>query len=147
MILGYIQVLLSDMAKVLDNKDLGILIFRIGVGIAFILHGFPKLVGGEEVWIKVGSAVSYLGIHSFHKYWGLLAALTEVLGGLFLVTGMFFRFALVGLLGTMVVATVMKISQGKTFVEYSHSLELAIVLLAFIFIGVGKYKITIGVKK
>lgn len=133
--------------KFLDNKDLGILIFRIGIGIAFILHGYPKLIGGEEIWVKVGSAMSYLGIHQFHMYWGLLAALAEVIGGLFLATGILFRTALFSLLFTMFVATVMKISKGMAFKEYAHSLELGIVLLSFIFIGVGKYKLDIKLKK
>lgn len=133
--------------KFLDNKDLGILIFRVGIGIAFILHGIPKLTGGEEVWIKVGSAMSFLGIQQFHMYWGLLAALAEVVGGIFLATGVFFRTALFSLLFTMIVATVMKISKGMTFKEYAHSLELGIALLAFIFIGVGKYKLTIQFRK
>lgn len=133
--------------KFLDNKDLGILIFRIGIGVAFLLHGIPKLTGGEAVWIKVGSAMSYVGVHQYHMYWGLLAAMAEVVGGICLATGIFFRTALFSLLFTMIVATVMKISKGMSFVEYSHSLELGIVLLSFIFIGVGKYKVKIQFKK
>lgn len=133
--------------KFSDNKDLGILIFRIGIGITFILHGYPKLTGGEEVWTKVGSAVSYIGIDFYPAFWGLMAALTEVFGGIFLVTGILFKPALAGLIFTMTVATVMKISKGLEFKEYAHSLELGIVLLSFFFIGAGRYKFQLSFKK
>lgn len=133
--------------KFLDNKDLGILIFRIGIGIAFILHGYPKLIGGEEIWTKVGSAISYIGIDFYPAFWGLMAALAEVIGGIFLVTGIFFKPAIASLIFTMVVATVMKVSKGLEFKEYAHSFELGIVLLAFLFIGAGRYRFQLSFKK
>ena len=133
--------------KFLNNKDLGILIFRIGIGITFILHGYPKITGGVETWSKVGTAVSYLGIDFYPAFWGFMAALAEFGGGILLITGMLFRTAIMFLFTTMFVATFMKISQNLPFKDYAHSLELAIVLVAFLFIGAGKYKLQLKVKR
>jgi len=54
--------------KFSDNKDLGILIFRIGIGIAFMVHGYPKITGGVEKWTVLGEAVSHLGIHFYPAF-------------------------------------------------------------------------------
>jgi len=133
--------------KALNNKDLGILIFRIGIGITFILHGYPKITGGVETWTRVGGAISYLGIDFYPAFWGFMAAISEFGGGILLATGMFFRTAIMFLFTTMFVATFMKYSKDLPFKEYAHSLELAIVLIAFLFIGAGKYKLQLKVKR
>lgn len=132
--------------KFSDNKDLGILIFRIGIGIAFMVHGYPKITGGVEKWTVLGEAVFHLGIHFYPAFWGLMAAIAEFGGGLLLATGVFFRTALAGLFFTMFVAVFMKISKGMEFKEYAHALEMAIVFLSFFFIGAGKYRLKIGIR-
>ena len=37
------------------NIDIALLILRVGIGIMFILHGYPKMMGGMEKWIGLGS--------------------------------------------------------------------------------------------
>ncbi len=34
-------------------RDAGLLILRIGIGIMFLYHGAPKLIGGPEKWEKL----------------------------------------------------------------------------------------------
>jgi len=43
-------------------RDVGILILRVGLGVMFIFHGWPKISGGPQVWEAVGGAVSAMGI-------------------------------------------------------------------------------------
>ena len=31
-------------------RDIGLLFLRIGIGVMFIMHGLPKLIGGPEKW-------------------------------------------------------------------------------------------------
>ena len=31
-------------------RDLGLLVMRVGLGLSFMAHGWPKLVGGPETW-------------------------------------------------------------------------------------------------
>ena len=45
----------------------GLLIMRVGIGILFIYHGYPKITGGPETWSGVGAAMGTFGI-SFAPY-------------------------------------------------------------------------------
>lgn len=132
--------------KWMENKDVGMLIFRIGIGIMFIFHGWPKITGGPEVWMKVGTSMSHLGINFGAQWWGLAAALAETIGGLLLITGILFRPAVVALFFTMTVATWMKYQTTGIFKEFAWPLEMAIALAAVFFIGSGKHKIRISFK-
>ena len=72
-------------------RDFGLLVMRLGLGVMFLLHGLPKLTGGPKVWKGVGSAMSNLGLDQFPEMWGLLAAITEGIGGMLLILGAFYR--------------------------------------------------------
>ncbi|MBC8478004.1 DoxX family protein [bacterium] len=119
------------------HRDKGLLILRIGIGIMFICHGFPKLSAGPEVWTKIGGALSVLGIGFAPTLMGLLAALSEFVGGILLMLGLLTRPACFFLLITMLVATLMHMISGDSFMLYSHALESAILFLALLFIGPG----------
>ncbi len=120
------------------HRDSGILILRVGIGIMFMCHGFPKLTAGPEVWTKLGGALSAIGINFAPTFMGFMAAISEFGGGLLLVLGLFMRPACFFLLITMVVAMLMHIKSGDPFVKYSHALESAILFFSLLFIGPGK---------
>jgi putative oxidoreductase len=128
--------LLSSLSK---YRDTGLLILRVGLGICFIMHGYPKLAGGEQMWGKVGGAMSMLHIDFGHSLWGLLAAVAETLGGLLLILGFLFRPACVFLTITMIVAAAAHLTKGEGFNGASHAMELAIITFSLLFIGPGKY--------
>src|SRR5690554_6053249 len=131
--------LLSSLGK---YKNLGLLLMRIGLGLFFItIHGFPKLAGGPEMWAGVGSAMSNINIHFFPAFWGLMAALAEGLGGLFLLLGLFYRPACVFLLFTMILAGIHHLSVGDGIAVASRAFEMAIVFFGLIFVGPGKYSL------
>lgn len=118
---------------------LGLLILRIGLGIIFIFHGSPKLFGGPETWTRIGSNMSLLGIDFWFIFWGLLAALSEFVGGILLITGLFFTPACILLLLIMLVATIRHLSVGDPFNVFSHSLSLSIVFFSLIITGPGRH--------
>ncbi len=120
-------------------RDAGLLLLRIGLGASFIAHGMPKLMGGPEKWKALGGAMASLGVTFAHTLWGLSAALSETVGGLLLMLGLFFRPAAILLAFTMAVALQMHVSKGDPFQVYSHALEAGIVFLSLILIGPGKY--------
>ncbi len=124
--------------KLNNHHDKGLLILRIGIGIMFMCHGFPKLIKGPEVWTKLGGALSYLGINFAPTIMGFIAAISEFGGGLLLILGLFTRPATFFLFSTMVVATIMHVRTGDPFVKYSHALEAAILFFSLLFIGPGK---------
>lgn len=116
----------------------GLLMLRLGIGLMFTVHGYPKLTGGPEAWAQVGGVMKLVGLDVAPTFWGFLAAVAEAVGGQLLALGLFFRFTCVLLLGTMTMATVMLLSQGGSFTMYSHPLESAILFLSLAFIGPGK---------
>src|SRR5438105_9170298 len=70
----------------------GILLLRIGIGMAFVLvYGYPLISGGTEVWTKLGSAMGNLGINFAPEFWGFMSALTQFGGGILLVFGLLTR--------------------------------------------------------
>ncbi len=64
------------------GSDAGLLILRVGIGVMFMIHGWPKLSGGPEVWVKLGGAIGVFGITFAPTFWGLMAAVSEFAGGL-----------------------------------------------------------------
>lgn len=121
--------------------DVGLLLLRIGLGISFVMHGLGKFMGGSPVLTGVGSAVGNLGITQGHYIFGILAASSEMIGGLLLLTGAFFRPACLLLLFVMAMALTFHLSRGDGFNTYAHALELAVVFLGLFFVGPGKLSV------
>ena len=125
--------------KKLDrHRDIGLFILRVGIGIMFMLHGFPKLAAGPALWTKLGGALGAIGVHFAPAVMGFLAALSEFGGGLLLVLGLFTRPACVFMFVTMAVATVNHVRGGDPFLVYSHALEAAILFFSLFIIGPGR---------
>jgi len=122
-------------------REGALLFLRIGLGIMFIIHGAPKMLGGPDRWASLGKSISYMGIYGYPTFWGFMAAFSECFGGIFLILGVFFRPACILLTLTMIVATTMLFRTEKKFLTYSRPLELAIVFASLVVIGPGKYSI------
>lgn len=127
--------------KLDEHRDQGILMLRIGIGVMFMCHGFPKLIGGPEVWTKLGGALSAIDIHFAPAFMGFMAAVSEFGGGLLLIWGLFTRPACIFLLTTMVVAAIMHITKGDGFTKYSHAVEAGILFFSLLFIGPGRFSL------
>lgn len=128
--------LLSSLGK---YKNTGLLIIRIGLGIMFIYHGYPKLLGGPEQWAGIGSAMKNIGITFFPVIWGFMAAITETFGGFLLIIGFAFRPACLVLAFTMLIASLNHLNSGDGLMVASHAIEMGIVFLGLTFLGPGKY--------
>lgn len=118
--------------------DLGLLLLRIGIGIIFMYHGYPKLSGGPEVWNSVGGALMTIGIDKCLTFFGFMAAMSEFGGGLLLALGLLVRPASVFLFITMAVALTMHIKSGDSFQVYSHAMKCAVLFFSLILIGPGR---------
>ena len=122
-------------------SDVGLLILRLVIGASFIVHGFPKITGGMEIWIKLGGAMGNLGIHFAPGFWGFCAALAEFGGRIALVIGCLTRLAASGIGFTKFVASLMHVMKGDGFDKYSHPIELLAVCLLLLLTGAGKYSV------
>ncbi len=95
------------------NIDIALLILRVGIGIMFILHGYPKMMGGMEKWISLGSyGMGSIGIDFFPAFWGFMAAFSEFFGGLMILFGIYIRYFSILLFITMLVAINTHLSGG-----------------------------------
>lgn len=128
-------------SKLSRYKDFGLLIIRVGLGIMFIYHGFPKLTGGLKSWEEVGSATKYVGVHFWPAFWGLLAAAVETFGGFLLIIGLAFRPVCLLLVINLVVAALFHFGTGGGLGEAAHAIEDAVVFAGLFFIGPGKYSV------
>ena len=130
---------------ILDNlgkyRNTGLLLLRIGIGIMFIIHGFPKLAGGPQGWEGLGGSMKVIGIDFLPVFWGFMAAVTETFGGFLLIVGLFYRPACILLVFTMIIASLVHFVKGDGLQGASHAIELAIVFFSLIFIGPGKYSV------
>lgn len=127
--------------KLSKYNNTALLLMRIGLGIMMMLHGYPKLAGGAERWTKLGNAMGNIGIHFAPLAWGFMAAITESIGGLFLLLGLFFRPVALLLMFTMIIAATKHLSSGETLSDASHAIELGFVFLALFIMGPGKYSV------
>jgi putative oxidoreductase len=122
-------------------RDYGLVMLRIGYGIMYMFHGFPKITGGPERWTGVGGAISNFGIEFLPVFWGLMAAISEFFGGFLLILGLFFRPVCTLMAITMIVATGHHLGRGDGLMGASHAIENGIVLLSLILIGPGKFSL------
>jgi putative oxidoreductase len=123
------------------HRDHGLLVLRVGLGVMFMLHGWPKMAGGAAKWAKLGTATQHLGIDLWPTAFGLAASISELGGGLLLVLGLFFRPACLALFATMLVATSSHLAKGDGIMGASHAIEAGVVFGALLLIGPGAYSI------
>lgn len=122
-------------------RNVGLLIIRAGLGLIFILHGYPKVFGGPEKWEQVGVSMQYLGIEFAPMFFGFMAGAIELFGGLFLAFGIFFTPTLVLMILVMAVAAAEQAATGGGLTGITHPIELALVFLGLLFIGPGRYSL------
>lgn len=122
-------------------RDAGLLLMRLGLGVLFIMHGAPKIMGGPALWTKLGGAMKTVGIDFAPAFWGFMAAFAECFGGIFLILGLFFRPACILLAITMTIATMTFAERKDFFKAGSHPMALGVVFYSLILIGPGRFSI------
>ncbi len=124
-----------------DAMHIALFIIRVGFGIIYIMHGFPKIIGGPERWEAVGGAMGFVGLGFAPAFWGFMASLAEFGGGLLLVLGLYTRIAAAFLAFTMLIATIMHISVGDPLSAVLHPVKGLVVFVALLYSGSGIYAI------
>jgi putative oxidoreductase len=125
----------EDVMRTVRLSDVGLLLIRVMVGVVFVFHGSQKLFGafggpGLEGFAgflaKMGLPQPYLQ--------AVLAGSAEFLGGLSLGLGLGTRVAVVPLVVTMAVASVM--AHGHAFDAQKGGMEYPLMLLV-VLVGLG----------
>jgi putative oxidoreductase len=122
-------------------RDVGLLILRLGIGGAFIAHGWPKISGGTGYWAGLGTAMPLPG----HTFWGFMGAITEFGGGILFAIGLLFRPVCALLVIQMIVAISYHLRLApppmNTWAIWSHPFEDLVVFLGMFLIGPGRYSV------
>ena len=126
-----------------NYKNAGLFIMRAGIGAMMIVHGLPKITHPEK-WAGLGEAMGTLHIHFFPAFWGFMCALTETVGGLFSILGLWFRLVSLFMVIVFTVATLHHLNAGDSITDASHAIELGFVYIGFLFIGPGRYSVDKG---
>jgi putative oxidoreductase len=129
------------------HPDFGLLVIRAGVGIVLAIAGFNKFMAGEQTLHAVGANINYLGLDVGTQnistlFFGIMAAGTELVGGVLLVVGLLYRVSAVMLFITMLVATLMMVdtSQGD-LTKFGFPMVMGLVLLGLLFTGPGRLSV------
>ena len=122
-------------------KDLGLMIIRIGLGLIFIRHGYPKVFKGVAEWQWLGDQMANIGITFWPIMWGFMAACTEFFGGIGLVLGLGTRVCAFFLAFVMFVATIMHITKSDPWGYISHPLSLCVVFIGLMVAGGGYFAV------
>ncbi len=122
-------------------RNTGLLIIRVGLGVMFMVHGFPKIMDGPTGWTSLGGSMKVVGINFLPIFWGFMAAAAETFGGFLLVLGLFFRPVNILLAFTMLIAAMYHFNKGDGIGGASHAIETGIVFLGLVFVGPGKYSV------
>lgn len=130
------------MIKSLNNlQPWGALLMRLVLGVSMIVHGYGKVVppGG----LHGGNLFSALERHSHYvvslglPYWlGTVSALTEFVGGFFLLSGFLTRFAALMVACNMLMALVL-VNRHHGYGGSEYSLALFAIALMLLFYGAG----------
>jgi putative oxidoreductase len=120
------------------------LILRIALGAVLIPHGMQKLFGafGGMGYTANAALFERLG-YSPGAFWGTLVGLTELVGGIMLVLGLFTRFAAAAVLIFMLMAV--RFTSAKGFFWSAGGMEYPILIgvcaLFFLIRGSGPWSV------
>ena len=128
------------MSDFFSSTDLALLILRVGAGVIFIPHGYPKMTGGggEE---KGGQAhltqsLAQMGLPFPYAFAALVGAI-EFFGGLLLILGLQTQWASLALVFVMLVATGRVLVQRGFVGEADFPFSLLLASLALALLGGG----------
>ncbi len=121
------------------TKNLALTILMIGIGILFVFHGFPKIMGGFQTWMWLGNSVSFN--HFYSSFFGFLATSIEFLGGILLVLGLKTRIASLLLLLAMAFAIIFHLRKDHSFKEYSQALKDLFIFVSLFVSGTTSYSL------
>lgn len=113
------------------NSDAGILVLRIGVGALFVMAGWMKVSNLTETVAMFGT----MGISSFFAY---LTSFGELIGGIFVLLGIFTR------LGALILAVAMAVAISLTYKDMAMVMTpfvLFVANLSLLFSGGGRFSI------
>jgi uncharacterized membrane protein YphA (DoxX/SURF4 family) len=123
------------------SHELGHTLIRIALGTIFLIFGYCKLMAGTGYLAQIGSAMGAFGITHGYALWGMLAALTECVGGIAYILGFLTRIVSVPLIGLLIVAMKYHMLKGDPFTVWAFPLICLCIVIGCLIAGSGKYSL------
>ncbi len=130
------------------KMNFGLLFMRLGLAAVLLIHALPKLFGGTAAWKKFWMSLEFESIGLPGAIVGLAVLLIESIAALCLLSGYFFRVA----------CALLSFLYGLYFFGYFYyksgyvtltlwSLGLAVVFFGLIYVGPGRYAVSVKLEK
>ena len=123
-----------------NYTDLALLILRVGSGVIFVPHGYPKMTGGggdkKGGQAHLAQSLTQMGLPFPHAF-AILVGAVEFFGGIFLILGWQTQLASLALAFVMLVATGRVLRQRGFVGEADFPFSLLIVVIALALLGGG----------
>lgn len=123
-----------------SDRNPGLLLFRILLGLGMLTHGLPKLQGGPDTWAAIGGVMGQVGVPGPAIFWGFMAAFAEGVCGALLVLGVFTRPAALMMAFTMAVAAFV-VHAADPLARRELALLYLSGALLFLFKGGGRFSV------
>ena len=125
-----------------DGFNFAVLLIRVVVGITMAAHGYNKFFLGGKI-AGTGRWFDSMGMKPNGKIHALVAASTEMGGGLMLAAGFLTPLAAAGFVGVMIVAAWTHKENGFFIVKdgWEYNLVLAVVAIGVATMGPGRYSL------
>ncbi|NNG01907.1 MAG: DoxX family protein [Desulfobacteraceae bacterium] len=80
-----------------DDKrlNLGLLIVRLGLSVPLLIQALPRLIAGKSGWVGMGQSLGLPAMGLSMQILGLIVLVIQVLSSASLITGYFFRLAVI----------------------------------------------------
>jgi len=128
------------------RTSFGLLIMRLGLAAVLFIHAVPKLINGAESWSLVGKHLSFMNTGLPLEVLGLILLILEILSGICLISGYFFRSANIVMTVIYVFYFINYFNAGyKTLLLYS--IGFVAVFFGLIYIGPGRYAVSVKIEK
>jgi putative oxidoreductase len=119
--------------RALENlKPVSLLVLRVALGVVFMFHGYPKILGDPKAWV-----VNF-GHMGFPTYFAYISGILEFFGGILLLLGLFTRLTALLLAIEMGIALAkVHLPQSGIYAVGKYELPLALCGGAFALATVG----------
>ena len=128
------------------RTSFGLLIMRLGLAAVLFIHAVPKLIGGTSSWAIVGKHFTFVDTGLPLEALGLILLVLEILSGLCLISGYFFRSANIVMTVIYIIYFLNYFNAGyKTLLLFS--IGFIAVFFGLIYIGPGRYAVSVKIEK
>ena len=124
------------------KTNFGLLIMRLGLAVALLSHSLPILIGGGHAWQGVATMLGFINVSVPPTILGVILLLLEAVGAISLLLGYYFRITCLALFIIFSLYFFNYFSIGyKILMLWSLGIEA--VFLGLIFLGPGRYALTV----